>query len=553
MIPNSSPRVAKSANHNVATITAHDTVTEVTEAGVQPDNSPVQVKSLASGYLTITDSDPDQAGFLAPRASSMLGLYGQFTFDVTSGDWTYVLNDPAANALAGGTTAHENLVITSLDGKTPQTITVVVNGTNDAPTLTAGRVSGFLVEAGNSSLGTANASITFTKADPDLGDTANWDLTGWVRESATTAHKAGTYGTAFLDTNDTSNKGVVRYVLDNSNPATNALKSGDKVVDSFAITVHDISGATKTTNADFSIYGKNDAPVLSALEQPLPYTKNAVAHFAPAELLGNATDVDSPLSSLKIAKVKSGTGGTVSLESNNQVIFRPTKDFEGDAHFTYYVTDGKANSLPMDVTVSIPAQPDTTPPDRPILRLVDDTGISHSPGFTNSSGYEVDCEPGGTLEFSTTGLDGSWEVNRPTPIDQALNIVYVRQIDDYLNVSQPSLPLLFTLDLRAPVINTYNVIANESELVLNFFEDIGLQELGNDINGFTVTRHHDENVDTIAATLMYVSAADKTVTLFFDIGALAGSIVDIEYGGIGIRDLAGNPAPAFSIFDIPII
>ncbi|WP_259372616.1 beta strand repeat-containing protein [Piscinibacter defluvii] len=105
------------------------TITGTATGAVRED-----VTLSTGGTLTVVDADAGQSVF---NAQSTSGTYGSFAINA-AGVWTYTLNNAAANvqALAGSAVVTETFTVTTADG-TPRTITVSVNGTNDAPTAVA--------------------------------------------------------------------------------------------------------------------------------------------------------------------------------------------------------------------------------------------------------------------------------------------------------------------------------------------------------------------------------------------------------------------------------
>jgi VCBS repeat-containing protein len=93
----------------------------------------------AGGALKVTDVDTGEAGFRVP--ASLAGTYGAFTFNTTSGAWTYALNNTAAavQSLKGGQVVTDTLTVTSLDGSASKAISVAVTGVND-PASIAGTI-----------------------------------------------------------------------------------------------------------------------------------------------------------------------------------------------------------------------------------------------------------------------------------------------------------------------------------------------------------------------------------------------------------------------------
>jgi VCBS repeat-containing protein len=143
-------------------IGANDTA----ELGGQTAGAVAEDGVLATGgTVTVADRDAGEAAFLAVDSAALAGTYGNFTFDAASGAWTYALNNGAANvqALAGGHTVSDSLVVTSVDGST-ETITVSVAGANEAaPSAPAlDPVTKFMVTNGQQAV---NGRVTFEGFD----------------------------------------------------------------------------------------------------------------------------------------------------------------------------------------------------------------------------------------------------------------------------------------------------------------------------------------------------------------------------------------------------
>ncbi|MGY4828688.1 VCBS domain-containing protein [Sphaerotilaceae bacterium SBD11-9] len=201
--------------------------------------------ATASGHLTIVDLDDGESYFLPPAAGSLNGTYGSFSFDPATGDWTYTLDDsrPATQALNDGDGDVDTLSVTSADGTTTRVISVVVEGSNDAATIT-GTATGTVTEAGGDANGTAGVATTggtLTVADVDSGQAG----------FRTPASLNGTYGSFSVNTST----GEWTYTLDDSRPATQALTAGQTVTES--ISVASIDG-TATQVINVTVRGTND-------------------------------------------------------------------------------------------------------------------------------------------------------------------------------------------------------------------------------------------------------------------------------------------------------
>ena len=95
--------------------------------------------ATASGTLTNNDPDVGTRAFVVQTNSA--GAYGRFSIDA-AGDWTYTLTNAAANvqALAQGQSVSETFIVATDDGTTAS-ITVTVDGANDAPVVSSTAIS----------------------------------------------------------------------------------------------------------------------------------------------------------------------------------------------------------------------------------------------------------------------------------------------------------------------------------------------------------------------------------------------------------------------------
>ena len=151
----------------------------------------------ASGDLDVSDVDAGEAKFATP--ASLAGTYGDFTFDSTSGAWTYTLDQSKADVLNGGQPASDSLTVSSFDGTDSETITVNITGANDGPTAVTDNVI--------TNIGTGNNfvvpewALLANDVDPDGGGAL--DVSGVSGASGLTAiHTTGAGSNGFVTIND---------------------------------------------------------------------------------------------------------------------------------------------------------------------------------------------------------------------------------------------------------------------------------------------------------------------------------------------------------------
>jgi VCBS repeat-containing protein len=234
----------------------------------------------STGTLTVSDVDgPDS--FVAQ--SNVAGTYGHFSIDA-AGAWTYTA-DSAHDEFAGGSHHSDVFTVASADGTTT-TVTINMDGTNDAADLSADTRS--LTETNSAT--DISSSGTLTISDVDSAQTF------------VAGNQTGTYGTLSLQAN-----GEWTYT---ASSAHNEFALGTTYHDDFTVAAADGT----TTTVKISIDGTNDAADLSADTRSLTETNSATDISSSGTL--TISDVDS--AQTFVAGDQTGTYGTLSLQANGE-------------------------------------------------------------------------------------------------------------------------------------------------------------------------------------------------------------------------------------------
>ncbi|MBR0972889.1 VCBS domain-containing protein [Bradyrhizobium japonicum] len=315
---------------------------------------------IATGTLAAADVDSPANAFVAvnaPTASAQ--SYGSFTI-TTAGVWSYTLDNTnvAVQALNNGDTLTDSFTVTTADG-TAQTVTITVNGSNDAAVI-SGTATGSVIEAGgvaDGTPGTRTATGTLNDADPD--DTSNT-----FTAVSTPKPSAGGFGTFTM-----AALGTWVYTLDNSNATVQALNAGDTLIDQFTVTTVDGTPQVVT----ITINGANDAAIISGMTTGSVLEAGGVTPGTPVTT-GTLTDTDVDNSANTFTAVTSPTasdGGygtftmtasglwTYTLDNNNSVVDALDVGDTLTDHFTVTSIDGTTQ----EITIAIHGASDADPND----------------------------------------------------------------------------------------------------------------------------------------------------------------------------------------------
>ncbi len=238
----------------VITSSQADASGSVIESGNLDDGTVVDGVSQTGG--TLTASDVDSGATQSWSFSAQTNLYGTFSLNAATGEWTYILDNTLADSLSEGEFAQETFLVTVTDefGATDtQLVTVSVQGTNDSPVITSNQTeaSGEVVETGNQDDGTVIAGTT--QISGDLGDI---DIDSGTIETWSFVPQSNEYGTFTLD----PDTGGWVYDLDES--IADTLPEGESVEEQFLVTVEDQFGAVDTIVVTITVQGTNDSPII---------------------------------------------------------------------------------------------------------------------------------------------------------------------------------------------------------------------------------------------------------------------------------------------------
>ncbi|WP_299930571.1 VCBS domain-containing protein, partial [uncultured Pelagimonas sp.] len=257
----------------------------VEEEGVDGNNASINTPSTTvSGTLSADDVDAEDGASgavldwsLSSGGTSVDDDYGTFGID-QNGVWTFTLDNNANVVQSLHDTETEvrsfTVQVTDVRGAvTQQTVSVTINGTNDAPTVAPSGTDGDVTEASQDPDGgvivsgdsSASGQLNASDVDTDGTDQLTYSIvnengytTSATAPANSTASVTGIYGALTIGSD-----GSYTYLLNNADDDAQALADGASETDVFTLRVSDGLGGFVDTVVTINITGTNDAPNIS--------------------------------------------------------------------------------------------------------------------------------------------------------------------------------------------------------------------------------------------------------------------------------------------------
>jgi VCBS repeat-containing protein len=270
--------------------------------------------TAAQGTIDFSDVDltDTHAVSVTPAAGGYLGTLTASVSNPATGDgsgqvsWSFAAANGALQSLAGGQQLTQTYTIAIDDGAggtVSQDVTITITGNNDAPLAVndAANTPATPLHESNTQATTelvGSVSLLGNDSDADAGQTAllrvtRVDGTAVNQTAGVETAIAGIYGTLFVRAD-----GNYRYVLDNTDPDTQALAAGQPATESFLYTAANNGGGAgneASATLTIAIEGTDDASVITGPTSGTVVEAGAAGAGTPTasgDLL--ATDVDGP-------------------------------------------------------------------------------------------------------------------------------------------------------------------------------------------------------------------------------------------------------------------
>ncbi|QEG02501.1 Serine-aspartate repeat-containing protein D precursor [Stieleria maiorica] len=498
-----------------------------------PTVSPVPLE------ITVSEDDGVSMPSLLTGADDIDGdTLSVDSFNFTGGDTsgvalngnTVTITPSAYNDLQVGATEVVTATFNIIDGRggsVSQTLSLTINGANDAPV-----VSGPISETRSENAETFNVDLLQNASDPD-GDTL---------DAINIAPQAGTGDTSGITVDDAQN----RLIVDPS--AYAALEDGEQEVIVYDFTVSDGNGGTVMSTVTITINGDtpNSDPVAG---DPITLTVSEDDADTTLDLLTNVTDVD-PEDTLSVdAATIVTTGDTVGFTVNGNVLSISPAAYNALAAsdtetvtYNYDVIDGEGGRVAHSATITINGANDAPEVDAAVSVTVteDDasTNVDLLDGASdpdNGDSVAVDSltlrsgDDSGISANGSNGLTIDPSVYNSLPVGQSEVIIYdYNLIDGNGGTTAQSATITITGVNDAPTVG--------NPIVLTVTEDDSAQSL----NLLTGAADPDTGDTLVAESLTFSGSSsaftlvnDTTLTFdpnFFNgLGATENEVITVNY------------------------
>lgn len=368
---------------------------------------------------------------LSGNATIVTTDYGTITL-LPDGSYTYTLNNdhPEVQALGEGQKITQTFTVknSALPGSSSATITITIEGTNDAPFLVGEKTAGVLHQDSDKAWDVGGETSTttkgsFTVGDLDKGDAHNLTLKDATYDNTTgtwtVSGKYGTYEITRTVNGDNTATFNYTYTLDSTRVGTDYAGSYDdkisvKITDGYATITKDLSVTLTADNATpvvkfATVNVSEDAFVNNVVQAE----GKLAAPTSPETPLGGE---DLEIFTYKIdgstTGMAKGTYGTLILEAdgsykyvldnnNPKVQALGTKDSLNEI-FNIIVSDGKNTTAPKTLTIEINGAND-----KPSLTLhANDTAVAGS-----GAAYALLEDASATANYTVTGIAKVYDVD----------------------------------------------------------------------------------------------------------------------------------------------
>lgn len=346
--------------------------------------------SSTSGNFVTSDVD---VGDIVTASAGTQGSYGSVSVDNATGKWTYTVDgtNSTVDSLSKGETLTDTITIIATDklgASSEMTITITINGENDAPNLVVTTPPELTEDVGATAPATIEVTGNWDNGDPDTLDTHSWQVLS-----------GDALGTLTFDPN-----GDYKLVVDNTALEIQQLGVDESLELTYTVKVTDEHGLSSTQDITFTVNGTNDAPeVVNTSILSVDVEEDGIGTQTKSGQL-DITDIDISDTTFAFDVITSPTDayGAVTVDVNGKWTYVLDNDKAQDIGdetitetFTIQIDDGNGGVITQDVTVNITGTDDDPIIDTTIPQVTEGTVVED--GTLTATGQVAYVDPEGDV------------------------------------------------------------------------------------------------------------------------------------------------------------
>ena len=363
-------------------------------------NDEPKISGMDTGVAQETDGSTTTGNFVTSDVdvgdnvvvtAGTQGSYGVVSVNDATGKWTYTVDgeNPTVNSLSKGETLTDTVTITATDesgATTDMTITITINGENDAPDLVVTVPPELTEDSGVSGANTIEVTGNWDDGDPDAADSHSWVVSN-----------GDPLGTLTFEPN-----GDYKLVVDNSALAIQQLGVGDPLELTYTVKVTDEYGLSSTQDITFTVNGTNDDPeVINTSITSVDVAEDGVLTQSGQLDISDIDQLDTTFD-FSVTNSPSDAYGVVTVDSDGKWTYVLDNDKAQDIGdevitetFTIQIDDGKGGVITQEVTVNITGTDDDPIIDTTVTQVTEGTVVED--GTLTATGQIAYVDPEGDV------------------------------------------------------------------------------------------------------------------------------------------------------------
>ena len=277
----------------------------------------------------------------------------------------------------------------------------------------------------------------------------------------------------------------------------------------------DRTSRRNVATATITVASVNDAPVANDVTASMDENKIA-GRYQPVTITLDATDIEGE--SLTYSIVGTPSNGTLGSITNNQVVYTPTQDWNGEDTFTYKANDGTDDSNTATVTVTVTSVNDAPVTEDQSASTDEDTAVDITLTATDVENDNLTYTIVSDVSNGTTSLSGTTVTYTPTENFNGTDTFTFKANDGTADSNTSTVTIAISEVNDIPVISdtTFVYLAKGDNLTTTF----SLSEILNDDNSsentFSIVEAPSRgSASIIAGTTFTYSTESQLLTSFF--------------------------------------